>query len=128
MENSQTKSLAHSSTEVEYMAMSDCCHQISWIQNLLKELNIEVQKMSLCCDNQGAIFLGSHPIQESRTKHMDIRFHYIRECVELKKVELLYIPTDIQLADIFTKILSYPRFKILREKLGLECKDSRIMS
>jgi hypothetical protein len=119
---SQQKTIAHSSTEAEYMAMSDCCRQISWIQGLLKELKLDINKMTLCADNQGAIFLGSHPIQESRT---NIRYHYIRECVELGKIELYYIPTENQLADIFTKVLPYPRFKMLRERLGLECSDSR---
>jgi hypothetical protein len=119
------KTIAHSSTEAEYMALSDCCKQVSWIQELLKELNQKINTMALYADNQGSIFLGSHPVQESRTKHMDIRYHYIRECVDLGKVELYYIPTQDQLADIFTKILPYPRFKILRNKLGLECKDSR---
>ena len=122
------KTIAHSSTEAEYMSMSDCCRQLSWIRNLMNEIKLKIEAIALCADNQGAIFLGSHPIQQGRTKHMDIRYHYIRECIDERKVELYYIPTDNQLADIFTKTLPFPRFKMLREKIGLHCKDLRQMS
>ena len=79
------------------------------------ELDIPI----LCGDNQGAIFLASNPAQEHRSKHIDIRYHYIRECVEKKKVILHYVPTTEQIADIMTKCLSYDKFKKFRNQLGI---------
>jgi hypothetical protein len=119
------KTLAHSSTEAEYMALSDASRQISWIQNLYKEIGFKIESTILCGDNQGAIFIGSNPTTEKRTKHIDIRFHYIRECIEEGKIILYYIPTKEQIADILTKNLSFDKFKYLRSKLGLIVRDNR---
>jgi hypothetical protein len=104
------KTVALSSTEAEYMCLSDTTRQIVWIESLFKELNFDISNVALCGDNQGAIFLASNPAQEHRSKHIDIRYHYIRECVEGKKVILHYVPTMEQIADIMTKCLSYDKF------------------
>jgi hypothetical protein len=82
------------------MCLSDTTRQIVWIELLFKELNFDISNVALCGDNQGAIFLASNPAQEHRSKHIDIRYHYIRECVEGKKVILHYVPTTEQIADI----------------------------
>ena len=87
------KTVALSSTEAEYMAISDCSRQAIWIKTLLTELGITLKATPVYGDNQGSIFIASNPVQESRTKHIDIRFHYIRECVE-KKVELMFTTWD----------------------------------
>ena len=102
------------------MALSDTSRQICWIQNLFSELNFGLGAMSLSGDNQGSIFLASNPIQEHRTKHIDIRHHYIRQCVEDKKVKLYFVPTNEQLADIQTKNLTFDLFSNIQDKLGLE--------
>jgi len=65
------KTVAQSSTEAEYISMSDTCRQLVWIQSLLGELNMPIKSMDLCGDNQGAIFSASNPVQETRTKHID---------------------------------------------------------
>ena len=106
--------------------MSDASRQIAWIQSLMKELSVNIKSIDLCGDNQGAIFLASNPAQESRSKHIDIRYHYIREMVNEGKVKLTFVPTNEQFADILTKNLSYDKFKGFREKLGLYLKDSDI--
>ena len=113
------KTVALSSTEAEYMCISDTSRQIIWIQSLFKEINFEIENISLCGDNQGAIFLASNPAQEHRTKHIDIRYHFIRQCVEDKKVVLYYVPTTEQIADILTKCLNYDKFKKFRNQLGI---------
>jgi hypothetical protein len=113
------KTVALSSTEAEYMCLSDTTRQIVWIESLFKELNFDISNVALCGDNQGAIFLASNPAQEHRSKHIDIRYHYIRECVEGKKVILHYVPTTEQIADIMTKCLSYDKFKKFRNQLGI---------
>ena len=73
----QQKTVSLSSTEAEYMALSDCARQIRWIENLFGELGFPTNSIPLIGDNQGAIFLSSNEIQEKRTKHMDIHFHHL---------------------------------------------------
>ena len=91
------KMIALSSTEAEYMSMSDASQQLIWVQNLYQELGYELSGIDLCGDNQGAIFLASNPAQEHRSKHIDIRYHYICEQVENKGVHLLLA----RAADVF---------------------------
>jgi hypothetical protein len=100
------------------MAMSDTARQISWIKSLLSEIGFKIPKVPLYCDNQGAIFLATNPAQEMRSKHIGICHHYIREYVEEgDKIDLFYIPTDEQLADIFTKNLSPAKFEAILKGL-----------
>ena len=113
------KSTALSSTEAEYMALSDSSRQLIWIKSLLFELGFDLSSLPLMGDNQGSIFLASNPIQEKRTKHIDIKYHFIREHVQSGKVDLYYVPTADNIADILTKNLAAVRFKRLRDNLGL---------
>ena len=102
--------VALSSTEAEYMALSDLCRQISWIQSLFLELGFPFSRTPICGDNQGSIFIGSNPVQERRTKHIDIRYHYIRECIENNKVSVVFIPGSDNPANMFTKNLGAVKF------------------
>ena len=114
------KTVALSSTEAKYMAMSDMTRQISWIKSLLGKIQFSIPKVPLYCDNQGAIFLATNPGQEQRSKHIGIRYHYIRECVEEgDKIDLFYIPTGEQIANIFTKNLSPVKFEDIRKGLHM---------
>ena len=94
-------------------------HQITWIESLFKEIGFNISNFALCGDNQGAIFLAMNPVVESRSKHIDIKYHHIRECVIEKRVVLHYVPTVEQVADIMTKCLSYDKFKKFRNLLGI---------
>jgi len=113
------KTVALSSTEAEYMALSDSCRQLEWLRSLFNEIGIPIQSLPLCGDNQGSIFLASNPIQERRTKHIDIRFHHIREKIENGNVELFYVQTEDNIADILTKNLALVKFKKFRDLLGI---------
>ena len=113
------KTVALSSTEAEYMALSDSCRQLMWLKSLFSEIGITIAVLPLCGDNQGSIFLGSNPVQERRTKHIDIRYHYIRECIESKEIELFYVPTDDNIADVLTKNLALIKFQKFRDNLGI---------
>ena len=104
------KTIALSSTEAEYMALSDCCRQTVWLKSLLAEIGIPLRPIPICVDNQGAIFIGSNPVQDKRTKHIGVRYHNVRECVEEKKVELFYIEGSENPADMFTKNLGHVKF------------------
>ena len=120
------KTVAQSSTEAEYISMSDTCRQLVWIQSLLGELNMPIKSIDLCGDNQGAIFSASNPVQETRTKHIDIRYHYICEIVNIGKVKLTYVSMDTQIADVLTKNLSFDKLKKFREMMGLYFDDTHL--
>jgi hypothetical protein len=84
--------VAHSSTEAEYMASSDCSRQVSWIRNIFLELGMRLAPIPVYIDNQGSIFIGSNPVQEIRTKHIDIKYHYVHECIADKKIRVILCP------------------------------------
>ena len=114
------KSIALSSTEAEYMSLSDTSRQVVWIRSLFKEIGIDLGPIPLCGDNQGSIFLASNPVQEKRIKHIDLRHHYIREIIRENKVELFFIEGNENPADLFTKNLGRIKFLKFREQLGLK--------
>ncbi|KAJ3012713.1 hypothetical protein NUW54_g1791 [Trametes sanguinea] len=85
------KTVAHSSTEAEYMAISDCSRQVVWIRNLMSEIGYQLGPIPIAGDNQGSLFMGSNPVTESRSKHIDIRYHAIREYIENKQIEVYFV-------------------------------------
>nr|GEV15410.1 copia protein [Tanacetum cinerariifolium] len=111
------KSIAISTTEVEYISMSRCCAQILWMRSQLTDYSFDFNKIPLYCDNRSAITLCCNNVQHSRSKHIDIRHHFIREQVERGVVELYFVTTDYQLADIFTKALPRQRFEFILSRL-----------
>ncbi|GJT97418.1 retrovirus-related pol polyprotein from transposon TNT 1-94 [Tanacetum coccineum] len=114
------KSTAISTIEAEYIAMSGCCAQILWMRSQLTDYGFAFNKIPLYCDNRSAIALCCNNVQHSRSKHIDIRHHFIREQVEKGVVELYFVTTDYQLADIFTKALPRERFEFLLPCLGMK--------
>nr|GFC96217.1 ribonuclease H [Tanacetum cinerariifolium] len=78
-------------------------------------------KIPMYCDSKAAIAISCNLIQHSRTKHIDVRYHFIKEKVEKGIVELFFVGTEYQLADLFTKALPEERFKYLVRRLGMRC-------
>ncbi|GJS60257.1 retrovirus-related pol polyprotein from transposon TNT 1-94 [Tanacetum coccineum] len=111
------KCTAISSTKVEYIALSGCCSQILWMRSQLTDYGFQFYKIPLYCDNKSAIALCCNNVQHSRAKHLDIRYHFVKEQVENGIVELYFVRTEYQLADIFTKPLPRERFNFLIDKL-----------
>ena len=120
------KSVAVSTTEAEYMAMSFASRHLIWLQRGLQQLrqhtsygvatdNHEVDY--LLGDNQGALELAKNHRINNRSKHIDTHYHFVREQLEAGTFDLLYVPTDDNLADIFTKSLPKPRHHELAEKI-----------
>ncbi|CAM8923104.1 unnamed protein product [Rhodiola kirilowii] len=89
------------------------------MKQMLSEYGVKQEEMSIYCDNMSTISISKNPVQHSRTKHIDIRHHFIRELVEQKVVTLTHVTTDKQLVDIFTKPLDAAQFETLRSSLGL---------
>ncbi|GKB99703.1 hypothetical protein Tco_0985840 [Tanacetum coccineum] len=93
------KSIAISSTEAEYIVLSGCCAQILWMRSQLTYYGLKFNKIPLYCDNKSAIALCCNNVQHSRSKHIDVRYHFIKEQVENKVVELYFVTGKIQLLD-----------------------------
>jgi len=103
-------SVALSTTEAEYMAASDAVKEIIWTQDLLFELNMIEKKLTvLYQDNQGAIFLEKNNSNTQRTKHIDVRYHFIRQAIHDGRIEIQYCPTEAMIADIFSPNLYHPQ-------------------
>nr|GEU70474.1 copia protein [Tanacetum cinerariifolium] len=111
------KSTTISRTKAKYIALSGCCDQILWMRSQLTDYGFTFSKIPLCCYNKSVIALCCNNIQHSRSKHIDVRYHFIKEKVENGIVELYFVQTEYQLADIFTKPLPRERFNFLIEKL-----------
>nr|GEU67974.1 copia protein [Tanacetum cinerariifolium] len=106
-------------TKAEYIALSSCCAQVLWMRSHLTDYGLGFNKIPMYCDNKCAIALCCNNVQHSRSKHIDIRFHFIKEQVENRVVELYFVNTEYQLADIFTKALGRERIEFLIKKLGM---------
>ncbi|GKC82058.1 retrotransposon protein, putative, ty1-copia subclass [Tanacetum coccineum] len=99
------KCTAISSTKAEYITLSGCCAQILWMRSQLTDYGFQFDKIPLYCDNKSAIALCCNNVQHSRVKHIDVHYHFIKKQVENGIVELYFVRTEYQLADIFTKPL-----------------------
>ena len=109
-----------SSCEAEYVAATSCVCHVVWLRNLLKELSMtQEDPTQIFVDNKSAIALAKNPVFHDRSKHIDIRYHYIRECIARKDVQVEYVKSQDQIADIFTKPLKFEDFVRLRNLLGL---------
>nr|GEW55951.1 putative RNA-directed DNA polymerase [Tanacetum cinerariifolium] len=94
-----------SSVEAEYVALSASCAQVLWMRTQLQDYGFNYNKILLYCDSQSAIAISCNPVQHSRTKHIHTRYHFIKEQVENGIIELYFVRTGYQLADMFTKAL-----------------------
>ncbi|GKA90512.1 hypothetical protein Tco_0812382 [Tanacetum coccineum] len=112
---------AMSSVEAEYVALSASCAQVMWMRTQLKDFGFNYNKIPLYCDSQSAITISCNPVQHPRTKHIRTRYHYIKENVENDIIELYFVRTEYQLADMFTKALPEDRFQYLVRRIGMRC-------
>jgi hypothetical protein len=118
---SNTQSLvATSSTMAEYMALSDCARDSAWYKTLFEELGMPIPFVPLYGDNQGSIFNAENPVTQKGNKHIEIRYHYLREQVEKGNIKIYHVPTNENVADLLTKNLGPTKFLYLRKYLGLE--------
>ncbi|GJR73019.1 hypothetical protein Tco_0085384 [Tanacetum coccineum] len=113
------KSIAISSVEAEYIALSGCCAQVLWMRSQLTDYGLGFNKIPMYYDNKSTITLCCNNVQHSRSKHIDIRFHFIKEQVKNGVVELYFVNTKYQLPDIFTKALGREIMEFLINKPGM---------
>jgi histone deacetylase 1/2 len=112
--------VSRSSTEAEYKSVANATAEVIWIQSLLRELGVKTtQTPCLWCDNLGATYLSANPVFHARAKHIEIDFHFVRERVLSKKLEIRFIPSKDQVADGFTKPLPVKSFTEFRNNLNL---------
>nr|GEU81180.1 hypothetical protein [Tanacetum cinerariifolium] len=110
-----------SSVEAEYMSLSACCAQVLWMRTQLANFGFHFDKIPMYCDPKATIAISYNPVQHSRTKHIDVIYHFIKEKVKKGIVELFFVGTKYQLAVLFTKDLPEDRFKYLVKRLGMRC-------
>nr|GEV58145.1 copia protein [Tanacetum cinerariifolium] len=110
--------------ELEYVAISSCCAQVLWMRTQLTDHGFFYDKVPIYCDSKSAIAISCNLVQHTRTKHIDVRYHFIKDHVEKVTIELYFVGTEYQLADLFTKSLPEARFKFLVEKLGMMSRET----
>jgi hypothetical protein len=116
-------SIVLSTAEAVYIAAGHCCAQLLWMRQTLRDYGYKFRKVPLLCDNESVIRMADNPFEHSRTKHISIRYHFLRDHQQRGDIEIAYINAKEQLADIFTKPLDDKTFTKLRNKLNI--LDSR---
>jgi hypothetical protein len=113
-----------STAEVEYIAACFASCEAIWLQKLLNGLfDLEMEATMILCDNQSYIKMTKNLVFHDRSKHIEIRYHYIRDMVQRGALKLLYVSMDEQVVDVLTKPLSLVKFEHFRDKLGIVRKD-----
>lgn len=121
--------VALSSTEAEYQALSEAAREAVWLRTLLGDYRLESQEPILInCDNECSIRLARNPVFHSKTKHFTVHYHFAREKLDNGEINVTYIPTGEQLADLFTKPLGKSLFEKFRNKLQILSSAEAICS
>ncbi|GKF35234.1 hypothetical protein Tco_0108434, partial [Tanacetum coccineum] len=114
--------VANSTTEAEYVAAAHCCGQVLWIQNQMMDYGFNFMNNKIHIDNESTICVVKNPVYHSRTKHIKIRHHFIRDCYEKRLIDVLKIHIDSNVADLLTKGFDVTRFNFLVVSIGGEVK------
>ncbi|GKC65564.1 retrovirus-related pol polyprotein from transposon TNT 1-94 [Tanacetum coccineum] len=111
--------LAISTTEAEYVSAGKACQQALWMKQALVDYGVRLDDIPIMCDNKGAIDLSKNPVQHSRTKHIEIRHHFLRDNVQKGNISIEKVSSEDNIADILTKPLKREPFNYLRLGLGM---------
>ncbi|GJW97412.1 hypothetical protein Tco_0179220 [Tanacetum coccineum] len=112
---------AMSTAKAEYISLFACCVQVIWMTIQLLDYGFCYNKIPMYCDSKSEIAISCNPIQHSRTKHINIRYRFIKEHVEKGTIKLYFFGTEYQLTDLFTKALPKERFEYLVHRIGMRC-------
>jgi hypothetical protein len=111
-------SVALSTVEAEYIVAGHCCAQLLWMRQILRDCGYKLSKVPLLCDTESAVRMADNPVEHSHTKHLDIWYHFLRDHQQKGDIEIAYVNTQNQLADIFTKPLDEKTFSKLMNELN----------
>ncbi|GKB25354.1 hypothetical protein Tco_0864755 [Tanacetum coccineum] len=111
--------VANSTTEAEYIAASNCCGQVLWIQNQLMDYGYNFMQTKIHIDNENTICIVKNPVFHSKTKHIEIKHHFIRDSNKKKLIQMIKIHTDQNVADLLTKAFDVSRFQYLIASIGM---------
>ncbi|GKF48840.1 hypothetical protein Tco_0142091, partial [Tanacetum coccineum] len=111
--------LAMSTIKAEYVSVGKACQQALWMKQALVEYDINLDDIPVLCDNKGAIDLSKNPVLLSRTKHIEIRYHFLHDNVQKGNISIEKVSSEDNIADILTKPLKREPFNLLRLGLGL---------
>ncbi|GJZ52916.1 putative ribonuclease H-like domain-containing protein [Tanacetum coccineum] len=111
--------VANSTTEAEYVAAANCCGQVLWIQNQMLDYGFNFMNTKIYIDNESTICIVKNPVFHSKTKHIEIRHHFIRDSYEKKLIQVIKIHTDQNVADLLTKAFDVSRFNFLNASIGM---------
>ncbi|GJR27963.1 retrovirus-related pol polyprotein from transposon TNT 1-94 [Tanacetum coccineum] len=112
---------AMSTAEAEYVSLSACCAQVIWMRTQLLDYGFKYNRIPMYYDSKSTIAISCNPVQNSKTKHIDIMYHFIKEHVERGTVEIYFVGTEYPLADLFTKALPKECFEYLVHRIGMRC-------
>ncbi|GJV14657.1 putative RNA-directed DNA polymerase [Tanacetum coccineum] len=118
------KCVALSTTEAEYVAATKACKELLWLKRFLQELGFKQQRYAVLCDNQSTIHLAKNSMFHKRTKHIDIRYHWIRDAIEDGMIELNKVHTDDNASDMLTKAVAREKLKICCSFAGMANSSS----
>ncbi|GJW20901.1 putative ribonuclease H-like domain-containing protein [Tanacetum coccineum] len=118
--------VANSTTKSEYIAAFYCCGQVLWIQNQMLDYGFNFMQTKIHVDNESAICVIKNPVYHSKTKHIEIRHHFIRDSYEKRLIEMVKIHTDHNVADLLTKAFDVSRFNFLVASIGKRGQDTKI--
>ncbi|KRZ27699.1 Retrovirus-related Pol polyprotein from transposon TNT 1-94 [Trichinella pseudospiralis] len=113
------RTVALSTTEAEYMALSHAAKETAWLRSLQSELEKESSKPTLLCDNSGAVSISTGQSSSARTRHIDIRYHFVKEKIQEGEIEMRQIPSADNAADMFTKALTPSRLATCLKLIGM---------
>ncbi|GJV95438.1 hypothetical protein Tco_1547015 [Tanacetum coccineum] len=115
------KSTSRETAEAEYVSLSVCCAQVIWMRTQLLDYGYRYNKILIYCNSKSAIAITCNPVQHSHTKHINIRYHFIKEHVVKGTIKLYFVEMEYQLSDLFTKALPRERFEYLVHRIGMRC-------
>ena len=120
------ETVAQSTAEAEYIAAAAAVNQAVWLRKILANLNQnQSDATEICCDNQSAVAMAKNPVFHGRTKHIKIKYHFVREAEAEGEVRIVHCNSEEQVADILTKALPKARFETLRNKLGVSSQSAK---
>ena len=111
--------ITQSTTEAEYVAATEACKEAVWLGRLVADLGIKIEMLELHCDSQSAIQLAKNPVFHAKTKHIDVKYHFIREVIDDKQIQLVKVHTKENPADLLTKELLGDSFVHCHELMGI---------